>query len=245
MSTCTLSAKSFLLTGGGSGIGAATARAIVAAGGRVVITGRTEAKLRLVCQALGDNAAYRVCDGTNEEQVRATVAWAVTHFGERLDVLINNAGVNYPNRSLRNLDGATWRRTLDHNLNSAFYFIHATLPIFTQQRSGLVINVTSIAGVRASKLSGAAYCASKFGLQALSLCLGLEERDHGIRSTAIVPGEVDTPILDQRPEPLPPERRRHILKPEDVAAAILFVAQLPPHVNVPELIITPSSQPWA
>lgn len=245
MITGSLSAKSFLLTGGGSGIGAATAAAIVAAGGRVVITGRTEAKLRQVCEQVGSNAVYRVCDGTNEEEVRATVAWAASHFGERLDVLINNAGVNYPNRSLRALDGATWRRTIDNNLNSAFYFIQAALPIFTQQRSGLVINVTSIAGLRASKLSGAAYCASKFGLQALSLCLGLEEREHGIRSTAIVPGEVDTPILDQRPEPLPPERRRHILKPEDVAAAIVFVAQLPAHVNVPELIITPSSQPWA
>jgi NADP-dependent 3-hydroxy acid dehydrogenase YdfG len=245
MPVASLSAKTFLLTGGGSGIGAATARALVAEGARVFLTGRTEAKLRQVCADLGDRAAYRVCDGSKESDVAETVAWALEQAGGRMDVLINNAGVNFPNRALRHLTGTTWRQTIDNNLNSAFYFIHALLPIFTRQRDGLVINVTSIAGLRASKLSGSAYCASKFGLQALSLCLGLEEREHGIRATAIVPGEVDTPLIDQRPEPIAPERRKSILRPEDVAEAILFVARLPAHVNVPELIITPSSQPWA
>ncbi|HMP03860.1 MAG TPA: SDR family oxidoreductase [Gemmatales bacterium] len=245
MSDKPLSGKTVLLTGGGSGIGAATARALVAEGARVVLTGRTEAKLAHVCAELGSSAAYRVCDGVDDQAVAQTVAWTMTHFGGQLDVLINNAGVNFPNRSLRTLTTTTWRQTLDGNLSSAFYFIQATLPHFTKQKQGLVIQVTSIAGLRASKLSGAAYCASKFGMQALSLCLGLEERDTGIRSTAIVPGEVDTPILDQRPEPVPPERRRLILHPEDVAAAVIFVCRLPARVSVPELVITPSSQPWA
>lgn len=245
MPATSLSAKTFLLTGGGSGIGAATARALVAEGARVFLTGRTESKLRQVCADLGERAAYRVCDGVKESAVAEAVAWALAQAGGRLDVLINNAGVNFPNRALRHLTGDTWRQTIDANLNSAFYFIHALLPVFTRQQGGLVINVSSIAGLRASKLSGAAYCASKFGMQALSLCLGLEEREHGIRATAIVPGEVDTPLIDKRPEPITAERRRSILRPEDVAEAILFVARLPAHVNVPELIITPSSQPWA
>jgi NADP-dependent 3-hydroxy acid dehydrogenase YdfG len=79
----------------------------------------------------------------------------------------------------------------------------------------------------------------------LSLCVGLEEKENGIRCTALIPGEVDTPILDQRPVPVSVEQRKTILQPEDVAAAALFVAALPPRVNVPELVIVPAAQAWA
>jgi NAD(P)-dependent dehydrogenase (short-subunit alcohol dehydrogenase family) len=103
-----------------------------------------------------------------------------------------------------------------------------------------VVQVCSISGLRASTLGGAGYSASKFGQSALGLCLGREERERGIRSTVIYPGEVNTPILDARPVPVPTERREAILQPEDVAAAVKFLVELHPRARVPELVITPT-----
>jgi NADP-dependent 3-hydroxy acid dehydrogenase YdfG len=111
-----------------------------------------------------------------------------------------------------------------------------------ERHDGVIINVSSIAGKRASPLGGAAYAASKFGMSALSHCLGVEEKDSGIRCSVIYPGEVDTPILESRPQPVTEEHRRRILQPDDVAEAVLYVAALPPHVSVPELIIKPTWQ---
>jgi NADP-dependent 3-hydroxy acid dehydrogenase YdfG len=247
MALQSLAGKTVLLTGGGSGIGAAVAGKLVTAGANVIITGRTEAKLKEVCTAHGNGARlrYHVCDGADPVQVAACVKWTLEQFGGKLDLLINNAGVNLKDRSARKLTPETWRYTIQANLDSAFFFIHAVLPAMTTQGGGLIININSIAGKRATKLSGAAYCASKFAMAALSDSVRVEEREHGIRTTSIFPGEVDTPILEHRPEPVPPERRKVILQPEDVAEAVLFVASLPERVSIPELIITPSAQPFA
>jgi NADP-dependent 3-hydroxy acid dehydrogenase YdfG len=106
----------------------------------------------------------------------------------------------------------------------------------------LIVNISSTSGKRAHPLAGVAYAASKFGMAALGLGLAAEEKDSGVRVSNIYPGEVDTPILEARPEPLSDEHRRSILKPEDVAAAVVFVASLPAHVSVPELVIKPTTQ---
>jgi NADP-dependent 3-hydroxy acid dehydrogenase YdfG len=162
-------------------------------------------------------------------------------FG-RIDVLVNNAGANVKNRTVRELDPPTWDHLVRVNLDAVFYCTHAVLPQMRARRDGLIVNISSVAGKRANPLGGAAYSAAKFGMAALGICLGVEEKDHNVRVTTIYPGEVDTPILEVRPQPVTPEQREQILKPEDVAAAVLFVATLPPHVNVPELIIKPTSQ---
>jgi NADP-dependent 3-hydroxy acid dehydrogenase YdfG len=242
-----LTGQSVLLTGGGSGIGAAIARKLLAAETNIIVTGRTEAKLKELCSANGNNPRlhYRVCDGADPAQVEACMTWTLEQFGGKLSLLINNAGVNLKDRSARKLTPETWRYTLQANLDSAYFFIRAALPAMTAQGGGLIININSIAGKRATKLSGAAYCASKFAMAALSDCVRVEERENGIRTTSIFPGEVDTPILEHRPEPVPPERRKLILQPDDVAEAVLFVASLPPRVSIPELIITPAAQPFA
>src|SRR5207244_6960062 len=159
-----------------------------------------------------------------------------------VDVLVNNAGVNIKQRTLRELTPQTWQLLLRANLDGAFYCIHAVLPAMLERRDGLIINISSIAGKRASPLGGAAYAASKFGMSALGLCLAAEEKDSGIRVSTIYPGEVDTPILEVRPQPVTPEQRSRILQPEDVAAAVRFVATLPPNVSVPELVIKPTGQ---
>jgi NADP-dependent 3-hydroxy acid dehydrogenase YdfG len=110
-----------------------------------------------------------------------------------------------------------------------------------QRRDGVIVNVSSISGKRAGPLGGAAYAAAKFGVGALATCLAAEEKDSGIRVSTICPGEVNTPILNERPVAVTDEQRRKMLQPDDIALAVLFVAALPPHVSVPEMIIKPTS----
>ena len=122
--------------------------------------------------------------------------------------------------------------------------VHGTkafLPHLKAAGEGHVVNLSSVFGLL-SIPTQSAYNAAKFGVTALGICLGAEEKDSGIRVSNIYPGEVDTPILVNRPTPVTEEHRQRILKPEDVAAAVLFVVTLPPHASVPELIIKPTSQ---
>jgi NADP-dependent 3-hydroxy acid dehydrogenase YdfG len=238
-----LKGKTALVTGGGSGIGLAVARAFLQEGASVAITGRDEAKLARAAESLGggDRLAYRPADVADPEQVRELIGWVTRRCGD-IDILVNNAGLNLKERSLRELTPQTWRTMVAANLDGAFYCIHAVLPRMLERRDGVIVNVSSVAGKRASPLGGAAYSAAKFGMSALGLCLAVEEKDSGVRVSNIYPGEVDTPILEVRPQPVTEEQRRRILKPEDVATAVLFVATLPPHVSVPELVIKPTSQ---
>src|SRR5271166_3239463 len=238
-----LSGKTALITGGGSGIGLAVARSFLQEGARVAITGRNADKLKQAAQTLaaGDRLTFHATDVADPAQVKSLVTTVMEHFG-RIDILVNNAGTNLKERAFRKLTPETWQRLLRTNLDGAFYCIHAVLPQMLERHDGVIVNVNSIAGKRAGPLGGAAYAASKFGMSALALCLAAEEKDSGVRVSNIYPGEVDTPILVARPQPVTPEQRLKILQPEDVAEAVLFVATLPPHVSVPELVIKPTSQ---
>ncbi len=234
--------KRVLITGGGSGIGLAAARLFLREGARVAITGRDEAKLRRAAEGVdGGQLLYQAADVADAGQV-ATLVQRVTEQLGAIDILVNNAGMNIKQRAFRELTPAVWQRLLRANLDGAFYCIHAVLPQMLQRRDGLIINISSVAGKRASPLGGAAYVASKFGMTGMGICLAAEEKDSGIRVCNIYPGEVNTPILEERPQPLTDEQRRRILQPEDVAAAVVFVATLPPHVSVPELVIKPTAQ---
>jgi NAD(P)-dependent dehydrogenase (short-subunit alcohol dehydrogenase family) len=237
-----LAGKAALVTGGGSGIGLAVARAFLDEGARVAITGRDADKLRRAAAELagGDRLFHHPCDVTDPDAVTALVRAVNDRLGP-LDILVNNAGLNIRERAFRELTPQSWRRLLAANLDGAFYCTHAVVPRMRQHGGGLIININSIAGKRSGTLSGVAYNASKFGLRALAMGLAAEEKDAGLRVCSIYPGEVDTPILDLRPTPLGAEHRRQILRPEDVAAAVVFVATLPPHATVPEMVITPAS----
>lgn len=238
-----LDGKTALVTGGGTGVGRAVAIAFAAAGAKVVITGRREAKLQETCAlATGTHAVqYYVADVGDREQTTALVAWANGVLGQ-IDILVNNAGVNIVARRMDEIKPESWDYLMNVNNTGVFNTIHAILPQMRARRDGLLITISSIAGVRPSVLAGAAYSASKHAVNALMKVISLEEKDNGIRSTFIAPGEINTPILDDRPVPVSDEHKAQILQPEDVAAAVLFVASLPARAHVPELLIKPVTQ---
>jgi NADP-dependent 3-hydroxy acid dehydrogenase YdfG len=235
--------KATWITGGGSGIGLAVARAFLDEGARVAITGRHLDRLRQAAESLqaGDRLLCVAANVAHWEQVQAAAQQVTERLGP-IDILVNNAGLNLKEWTFRELTPETWRLLLQANLDGAFYATHAVFPQMLARRAGLIVFISSIAGKRASPLGGIAYAASKFGMRALGMGLAAEEKDSGVRTSVIYPGEVDTPILEHRPQPVTDEQRRRILQPEDVAAAVLFVATLPPRVSVPELVIKPTTQ---
>ena len=236
-----LTGKIALVTGGGSGIGAASAKALAEEGAKVAIAGRDQKKLDGIAKELGNVLAV-AADVSDAKQVAMLVATVTKKLGGPIDILVNNAGTNLKERTFREMTPEAWDRLVQTNLNGAFYCIHAVAPSMLERKDGVIINIVSTSGKRAHPLGGVAYAASKFGQAALGLALGAEEKDSGIRFCNIFPGEVDTPILVHRPQPISEEHRARILQPQDVAEAVRFVATQPKHVSIPELIIKPVSQ---
>lgn len=238
-----LANKVVVVTGGGSGVGKASAALFLKEGARVVISGRDAAKLTAVAQELnaGPNLITVPTDVTKAEQCKALIEKATASFG-RVDILVNNAGTNIKERTFRELTPESWDMMIRTNLDGAFYCTNAVLAQMLERRDGVIINVVSVAGKRANPLGGAAYVAAKFGMGGMGMVLSNEEKDSGVRVSNIYPGEIDTPILSARPKPVTDEQRAVILKPEDVAEAVLFVASLHPRVSIPELVIKPTVQ---
>jgi NAD(P)-dependent dehydrogenase (short-subunit alcohol dehydrogenase family) len=234
-----------VVTGAGTGIGRAVAETFSREGAAVALLGRRQEPLREVAAQLPrDRVLTCACDVSSRNQVDGVFA----RIRERLGVaslLVNNAGINTVVRDLAHIEPSDWDHVLAVNLTGAFNCIRAVLPGMRELGGGVIINVSSIAGKRASKVAGVAYVASKHGMVGLTHSTNREQGDNGIRSTVILPGEVDTPILDVRPEPVPREWRERILRSEDVAACALLVAGLPPRVCVPEIVVTPTIQSFS
>ena len=234
--------KVVVVTGAGTGIGEAVAREFVDAGARVVFVGRRTEKLVVAAAGLdAERVMLRSCDVADREAVDALAAEVAAEWGT-VDILVNNAGTNSNPRAVGDVDPQDWDRTIAINLTGVYNMVRAVLPGMRAQRDGVVITVSSIAGLRASKLAGAAYSASKHGAVALTHSLNEEEVENGIRACAICPGEVETPLLEKRPEPVGAERRAAMLQPEELARTVLFVASLPPRACVPVLVIKPTAQ---
>jgi NAD(P)-dependent dehydrogenase (short-subunit alcohol dehydrogenase family) len=230
----TLSGKTALVIGASSGIGLSVVNLFAEAGARVHAAARRREAIEE--GARGRAVAAHALDISEKEAV-----WRLLNeVGEAdgIDVLVVAAGMNFPERRLGQLTAERWDAMISVNLSGAFYAIRAALPFLRASR-GLVILISSVSGSWPD-MSGPAYQASKAGMTGLAHAAGFEEHGRGVRFSSVLPGIVDTPILDNRPEPPPKEVRDRSLKPEDVAAACFFLATLPPRAYVPELTILPT-----
>jgi len=223
-----LRGRTAVVTGASSGIGLATAQALRGLGARTVALARRPAPA-----AAGEG---RQADVTDPEAVRAALAGL-----DAIDVLVLAAGTNVKGRRLDELTPQATRELLDVNLAGVVHVVTAALPALRRAR-GLAIVVGSVSGSWPDR-SGPAYQAAKAGVLAFARGAGLEEHERGtgVRFSVVLPGMVDTPLLERRPEPPPAEQRARMLQPGDVAEACAFLACLPARAHVPELTILPAA----
>jgi NADP-dependent 3-hydroxy acid dehydrogenase YdfG len=235
-------ARNAIVTGAGSGVGRATALLLAKNGWLVAIIGRRQTTLQETIRLAGVCSNLLLpfpCDITDRKSLEKTANQILDKFGNRVDVLVNSAGTNTPRRSLSSLSFEDYDKIINTNLTGAYNCIQAFLPSMRSNRSGTIVNIVSDAGKQASPKAGAAYVASKFGLAGLTQSINAEERNNGIRACAIFPGDIDTPLLDLRPEPPSPEARKKMLMPDDIARCVMFAIDLPEHAILEEMLIRP------
>lgn len=231
--------KTAWITGAGSGIGAAMAACFAQAGYRVALTARKRESLEAVAATLPDRDTALIAPGdVTDREGMAQIARKVADWGGELDVLCNNAGLNIANRRWADLDWDSWDRVIDVNITGALNVIAACLPIMREQQDGVMIHTSSWAGRFHSSVSGVVYGASKHALSDLSLSLNDEEGKNGIRSTALCPAEVATPLLAKRPG-FDAEKMSLMIQPEDLAKTALFVAEMQSGICLPEIVLSP------
>ena len=230
------------VTGGGSGIGLAGAQALANDGWIVAISGRRLDVLADAAKRIGEKTTGKVdvfpLDVAQADDVQAVAESILAKHGQ-IDLLVNSAGINVPKRSWNELEITGWDQIVEVNLNGVLYAIHAVLPAMRERKSGSVINIASWAGRIVSQMTGPAYTATKHAILALTHSFNMDECRNGLRACCLSPGEVATPIMKQRPVPPSEEVMSKMLQPEDLGRTIAFVANLPPHVCVNEILISP------
>jgi NAD(P)-dependent dehydrogenase (short-subunit alcohol dehydrogenase family) len=233
--------RTAVITGAGSGVGRATAIALAKQHWRVALLGRTKAALDETARLTGlkgHDVLVIPCDIGRVEQVQA-MARAVFEVFKNVDVLVNAAGTNVPNRSLEVLTLEDYHAMIDTNLHGSFYCVQAFLPHMRQRKSGTIVNIVSDAGRIASPKSGPGYCMSKFGQAGLTQSINAEERGNGIRACSIFPGDIDTPLLNKRPAPPDAAARAKMMLPEDIAECVLLAVNIPSRTIVEEILVRP------
>jgi NADP-dependent 3-hydroxy acid dehydrogenase YdfG len=221
-------------------MGRATAVACAAEGADVALLARRREALEEVAAriaGLGRRAAVCPVDLTERAGVAEAVRRAVEQLGP-LDVVVHSAGTNVRERALGVLTPEGWDEVRRVNLDAAFYLTRAVVPEL-RGRGGLIVYISSYAAKRPD-VSGVAYQATKHAVVGLAHGTMQEEKANGVRTTVIFPGLTDTPLVLKRPTPTPAETLEKALQPEDVAAACVFVAALPPRAHVPELDLLPA-----
>jgi NADP-dependent 3-hydroxy acid dehydrogenase YdfG len=234
-----LSGRIVVVTGAGSGIGLATTKLLTAAGAHLhaVDFRTTVMQDRLAAEIAAGAAEPHGLDVTDSAAVEALFAGIGS--GAPIDAVVLCAGTNIPGRRFEQLDETGWRRVISTNLDGVFSCLRAALPHLRQTRGHAVV-IVSVSALWPD-WSGAAYQASKAGVLALVRAASYEEHERGVRFTAILPGMVETELMDKRPEPPPAEVRANMLQPDDIAAAILLALQLPPRACVSEVTIVPTA----
>ena len=229
--------KTAVITGAGSGVGAACARALAKQGWRISLIGRRREPLVEVASAML-GALIVPCDIGDPRAVEALGLHVLGEFGS-VEVLVNAAGTNVPRRSLEVLQHEDYHAMMNANLNGAYYCTQAFLPEMRARASGTIVNIVSEAGKAASPKAGPGYVISKFGMAGLTSAINAEERSNGIRACSIFPGDIDTPILEKRPAPPDAAARARMMQPEDIAECVLLAINLPPRAVIEELLIRP------
>ncbi|WP_316163005.1 SDR family oxidoreductase [Bradyrhizobium sp. SZCCHNRI20481] len=230
------------ITGGGTGIGEAGALALAAEGWTVIVSGRRMAALEAVVAkiaAAGGTAEAVALDVAKAADVQAAADAILARHG-RIDLLVNSAGVNVPKRRWDDMTIEGWNQLVEINLNGVLYCMKAVLPAMRAQQDGTIINVSSWAGRHVSKMPGPAYTSTKHAVLALTHSFNMEECVNGLRACCLMPGEVATPILEQRPVVPSAAEQARMLQPEDLGRTIAFVANMPPRVCVNEILISPT-----
>jgi NADP-dependent 3-hydroxy acid dehydrogenase YdfG len=243
----TLGGKAALVTGASSGLGEATAVALAAAGAGVAVSARRADRLHDLVgwiEAAGGEAIALPGDIVDDAFATGVVGRTVERFG-RLDILVNSAGLIRAG-GVEEASTADWRYLIEVNLLATLYTCKAAIPPMKAQGGGDIVNVSSISGRRSVGAFGA-YAASKFGVTALTEGLRQEVGPAGIRVCNVEPGATTTEVAEGISDPtLRDAMREHVgregaMKPEDIAAAVLFVVTLPPRANVSEILIRPTS----
>ncbi|MGB7157369.1 MAG: SDR family oxidoreductase [Tepidisphaeraceae bacterium] len=232
--------RTAVVTGGSSGVGRATALRLVKEGWRIAIVGTRADALAETIRLSGkpDQMLACPCDIGDADAVAAMANRVTEKWGE-VELLVAAAGTNVPNRSLEKLSRDDYRKVVDANLNGAYFCVAAFLPDMRKNKRGTIVVVNSLAGLRASGLSGVSYVMSKFGAAGLVQSINAEENKHGVRATSVFPGDINTPLLDKRPTPPAKELRAAMLQPDDVTDCVMLAVNLPERVVVEEIVVRP------
>ena len=233
-----LSGQIALVTGGGTGIGKAIAKAMLAEGAKVIIVGRKEEVLKEAQTELGSGTEIKVCDVTQEEQVNKVYADIMINHG-RIDILINNAGMAARAKSYE-MSYDMWKKVVDVNLNGAFLCARGAMKIMVNQKSGRIINIGSISG-QMGRPENAPYTATKFAIEGLTRAFALDGRDHGIAVSVIHPGNAATNIWKGREEV---SEREGLIPLEDLGKLAITMLTMSPNVNILGSVILPITQPY-
>ncbi len=234
-----LSGQVAVVTGAGRGIGAAIARKLASLGATVVLCGRTLKTLESAASniaALGGQARALECDVSDLESVQALAA-AVAQKFDNIAILVNNAGIGSFATPLHEMTPQAWEKLLNTNLRGVFYCVRSFAPMMILAGTGHIVNISSLAGKNALP-NGAAYAASKWGLNGLSYSIAEELRGHGIRVSVVCPGSVDTEL-----SPHTGKDSNKMLKPDDVAHVVAMLVTQAPQSFASEVLLRPTRKP--
>ena len=247
MGTSGIQEKVVVITGASSGIGESTAKLLAAQGAKVVLGARRSNRIDTVVKeisAAGGKAIGFVTDVTKRAQVEGLIQRAVEGFG-RVDVLINNAGI-MPIAPIAALKVDEWDRQIDVNIKGLLYGVAAALPQMQKQKSGHIINITSVFGIKVFAPGGTVYCATKAAGRALTEGLRMELHSQNIRCTMISPGAVATELPEGSSEEATRKNLREFMKmaisPNSIARAIAYAIEQAADVEIDEVVVRPTAQ---
>jgi 3-oxoacyl-[acyl-carrier protein] reductase len=234
-----LSGQVAVITGAGRGIGAAIARRLAAMGATAALCGRTQSTLDETARSIldaGGKAEVIPCDVTILHQLEYAATRLESSFG-RVDILVNNAGIGGFRDPLHQLPPDAWDRILNTNLRGVYFAIRAFAPVMIRAKAGHIVNISSLAGKNALP-NGAAYAASKWGLNGLTVSVAEELRSHNIRVSVVCPGSTETEL-----SPHAGKDHSKMLQPDDIAHAVAMLVTQAPQSFVSEILIRPTQKP--